>query len=75
MAKTPITLKFEIDSNNVVRIWNDLYKQEAPIILQDINPTGEAWANKEEAESWAVDYINMHVKFVEDIKEATLVKV
>lgn len=46
---------YEIDENNAVSIYAD--GAENPLILQDINPSGEVWANLSEATAWAEDYI------------------
>lgn len=46
---------YKVDETNTVSIYAD--GAESPLILQDINPSGEAWANLSEATAWAEDYI------------------
>lgn len=48
-------LRYEIDENNTVSIWNA--GDEAPFISQSVNPDNSAWANREDAENWAKNYI------------------
>ena len=52
--------KYEIDENNVVRIW-DLTApngNDAPFFYQPDHPDGTPWENKEAAEKWVVEIIN-----------------
>lgn len=46
---------YEVDENNAVSIYAD--GAESPLILQDINPSGEAWVDSAEAAAWAEGYI------------------
>ena len=47
--------RIEIKEGNVVEIFND--QQEAPMIRQPQWPSGDAWADSDEARSWAEMYI------------------
>lgn len=51
--------KYEVDENNVVRIWS-LRKplpENAPLIKQPTWPNGEFWESKDQAASWAEAFI------------------
>ena len=45
-------MRYEIDENNAIRIWND--GQEEPFLFQPDWPNGEAWSDAKEAEDWAI---------------------
>lgn len=48
--------RYEIDESNTIRIWkSDI--EEAPVIIQESWPDLTPWANKEEAEAWANQWI------------------
>lgn len=51
---------YEVDETNHIRIWDDEARNEnnAPWIYQPHKPGGATWGSKEEAESWAVEFIN-----------------
>jgi hypothetical protein len=44
-------MRYEIDENNAVHMWNDT--QDEPFLFQPDWPNGTPWANAEEAENWA----------------------
>lgn len=48
-------MRYEVKDNNDVYIW--LGETEAPNVYQPHNPDGTAWADKAQAEAWAVAYI------------------
>jgi len=58
----------QIDENNTVKIWaeEDYLSNPAsdPFILQDINPNGMPWENKNEAEEWANNHISLLESYV-----------
>lgn len=65
--------KYEIDSDNVVRIWTDeSLINEAPILLQPHSPTtGQPWSSREEAQVWALTYcssIDSHYNKFENLE-------
>jgi hypothetical protein len=45
-------MRYEIDSDNAVRVWND--GEETPFLFQPDWPDGTPWADAQEAESWAI---------------------
>lgn len=45
-------MRYEIDSNNAIKIWND--GEENPFLFQPDWPDGTPWADAQEAESWAL---------------------
>ena len=51
--------RYEIDSQNTVRIWDDANPTAtgAPFFLQDVHPDGRAWADREEAQAWVDAFI------------------
>lgn len=58
--------RYEIDENNNVRIWDDENPnpEGAPFIFQPHSPTGQPWADAQEAEAWAQDHINLMVEMI-----------
>ncbi len=52
--------KYEVDELLNLRIWdtNDKNSEGAPFIYQPNRPDGINWESAEEAESWAVEFIN-----------------
>ena len=51
--------RYEIDEQNVVRVWDSENQSEEglPIFMQPDWPDSTPWANKEEAESWALAFV------------------
>jgi hypothetical protein len=51
--------RYEIDNNKAVRIWDNENPNEndAPFFFQPDQPDGTPWADKAEAEAWAVAFI------------------
>ena len=51
--------RYEIDESNVLRMWDDVNTNElgAPFRFQPIHPDGRPWANREEAEQYALSVI------------------
>ena len=46
-----MALSYNVDSNNVVKIYSDT--QSEPVIVQPNWPNGTPWASVTEAETWA----------------------
>lgn len=44
-------MKYEIDENNIVRMWDDINVE--PFLYQPHYPNGDSFDSKEEAEIWA----------------------
>lgn len=51
-----VSYRYEIENDFVVKIWkSDI--EEGPVIFQSSWPDMSQWANKEEAEAWAQQWI------------------
>jgi hypothetical protein len=63
--------KYEIDENNVVRIWdiNNPNENDAPFLFQPDHPDNKPWESKEAAEEWTVNIINEWLKPVIEVTE------
>ncbi len=49
---------YKISDENVVELWHPGQdRADAPMIRQDVKPDGSAWESAEEAEAWAIDFI------------------
>lgn len=51
-------MRYEIDENNAVRIWQD--GQDEPFIYQPFYPNGENFIDRADAENWANAKISEH---------------
>lgn len=51
--------KYEVDENNVVRLWDvdNPNEDNIPILIQPQKPTDEEWSNKKEAIDWIEGYL------------------
>lgn len=51
--------RYEIDKDNAIKVWDNENPNEndAPFLLQPDWPDNTPWANKTEAESWALAFI------------------
>lgn len=57
--------RYEVDENNAVRIWDVNAVDNKPFIFQPDYPDTTPFGSKENAETWAVDYINNLLAFYE----------
>lgn len=55
-----MSTRYEIDENNVVRIWkNEELGNTQPLFVQPFSPeTGQEWASREDAEAWAINQVS-----------------
>lgn len=54
MVNTKITV-----DDLVVKIWDSADGEGEPLISQETNPDGSAWASREEARIWAENYVSV----------------
>lgn len=63
--------KYEIDDSNAIRCWNlnNPDELDRPFLYQPVKPDGTAWADRAEAEAWAVEFIQEMLKPAPEIVE------
>lgn len=62
MKTTKGKYEYEIDKNNVVRVWDTESEHEAPLYLQDVNPDGNVpWKNAAEATAWVEEHLDARI--------------
>jgi hypothetical protein len=69
--------KYEIDEANAIRVWDNEIPNElgAPFLFQPHHPTGRAWENKEDAESWVIGFLeDISKPRVDEVVDAEVVE-
>ena len=51
--------RYEIDDQNIVRVWDDENPNEsgAPFFYQPYHPEGRPWVDRAEAQAWADEFV------------------